>query len=37
MMANMAAALVGLAIIVSSLPRCVRSTRHYGRWDRLVV
>jgi uncharacterized membrane protein len=37
MAANIAGALVGLAIVVLSLPRGVRSEHHYGRWDRLVV
>ena len=37
MVANITGALVGLAIIVLSLPRGVRSEHHYGRWDRLVV
>jgi uncharacterized membrane protein len=37
MVANIAGTLVGLAIIVLSLPRGVRSAHHYGKWDRLVV
>ena len=36
MVASIAGAMVGLAIVVLSLPRGVRSEHHYGRWDRLV-
>ncbi|HEY3077744.1 MAG TPA: vitamin K epoxide reductase family protein [Burkholderiales bacterium] len=37
MTANIASAIVGLAIVALSLPRGVRSHHHYGRWDKLVV
>lgn len=37
MVANIAGAVVGLAIAGLSLPRGLRSEHHYGRWDRLVV
>ncbi|TAK82082.1 MAG: vitamin K epoxide reductase family protein [Betaproteobacteria bacterium] len=35
--ANIAGAVVGLAIVLLSVPFGVRSAHHYGRWDRLVV
>lgn len=35
--ANIAGTVVGLSIVLLSLPRGVRSEHHYGRWDRLVV
>ena len=37
LVATAAGAVVGLAIVLLSLPRGVRSEHHYGRWDRLVV
>jgi nucleoside-diphosphate-sugar epimerase/uncharacterized membrane protein len=37
MVANSASALVGLAIVVLSLPRGATSRHHYGAWDRLIV
>jgi hypothetical protein len=37
MSANIAGAILGLAIVALSLPRGARSQHHYGRWDKLVV
>jgi len=37
MFASWAGVLIGLALIVLSLPRGARSKEHYGSWDRFVV